>query len=302
MWNNKRSANGVHAALLMRTASNSEVFHTVIRVSKISSYVIVLLTLTSCINNARFSAIEPVLRAKSTDVSQIEADYHQESKSTSTPAFYLVKPGDTLYSIAFRFGLDYKKLAYANNIDKQYRIYEGQSLALKEVEKPVIKATNRSNTHSPVQQVQSSKSDTKVNSQNTDNGNVAKTSTVNVNVTWKWPHDGKIVRTFSLNVSGNKGIDLSGRIGDSVNAATNGVVVYAGNGLPGYGNLIILEHSNGLLSAYAFNEQILVKEKEQVRVGQKIATMGKQGDQPGLHFEIRQNGKPINPLKFLPKR
>jgi lipoprotein NlpD len=99
-----------------------------------------------------------------------------------------------------------------------------------------------------------------------------------------------------------KGIDLRGRIGDSVVAATNGVVVYAGNGLPGYGNLIILEHPGSLLSAYAFNEKILVKERDRIAAGQKIATMGKQGDQPGLHFEIRQSGKPVNPIRFLPKR
>ncbi|EAR10250.1 murein hydrolase activator EnvC family protein [Reinekea blandensis] len=103
-------------------------------------------------------------------------------------------------------------------------------------------------------------------------------------------------------MSDRKGIDLRGRIGDSVVAATNGVVVYAGNGLPGYGNLIILEHSGSLLSAYAFNDEMLVKEKDRVRSGQQIATMGKQGDQPGLHFEIRRNGKPVDPLTYLPDR
>lgn len=103
-------------------------------------------------------------------------------------------------------------------------------------------------------------------------------------------------------MSTRKGIDLQGRIGDSVVAATNGVVVYAGNGLPGYGNLIILEHSGSLLSAYAFNDEMLVTEKDRVRSGQKIATMGKQGDQPGLHFEIRRNGKPVDPLTYLPDR
>jgi len=117
---------------------------------------------------------------------------------------------------------------------------------------------------------------------------------------WKWPHNGKIVRTYASGSSSQKGIDIIGRIGDSVLAATNGVVVYAGNGLPGYGNLIIIEHSNSLLSAYAFTQKILVKEKEQSKTGQKIATMGKQCDQPGLHFEIRQNGKPVDPMKFLP--
>jgi len=121
---------------------------------------------------------------------------------------------------------------------------------------------------------QVAKTTTKQSSQIIGDGNVAKTSTTNDSQRWKWPHNGKIVRTFSLGVSGSKGIDLEGRIGDSVFAAANGVVVYAGNGLPGYGNLVILEHLNGLLSAYAFNEQISVQEKDKVSSGQKNCNDG----------------------------
>ncbi|MEJ2062471.1 MAG: peptidoglycan DD-metalloendopeptidase family protein [Reinekea sp.] len=271
--------------------------------SKIGVTGLLLLVVSGCLNNALFSPLEPVgrVRQSSSPVQPSNPVY-----SGGTPEFYLVKPGDTLYSIAFRFGLDYKKLAYANKIDHHYRIYEGQSLELKEATQP-HRAVKPAVSPSPKPSInashsQASKITSNSESQIIDDGNVAKTSTSNGLQSWKWPHGGKIVRAFSSQSSGGKGIDLQGRIGDSVVAAANGVVVYAGNGLPGYGNLVILEHLNGLLSAYAFNEQILVKEKDKVSSGQKIATMGKQGDQPGLHFEIRQNGKPINPLRFLPKR
>lgn len=280
---------------------------TVFGASKIGITGLLLLAVSGCLNNARFSSLEPAVRpVTSARQTASPVQSNNPSNSAGIPSFYLVKPGDTLYSIAFRFGLDYKKLAYANKIDQHYRIYEGQSLALKEAErpqrtvKPVASSPSKPSTNASHSQVPKTTSNN--GSQNIDNGNVAKTSTSNGSQRWKWPHDGKIVRTFSSQASGNKGIDLQGRIGDSVLAAANGVVVYAGNGLPGYGNLVILEHPNGLLSAYAFNEQILVKERDKVSPGQKIATMGKQGDQPGLHFEIRQNGKPINPLRFLPKR
>lgn len=110
------------------------------------------------------------------------------------------------------------------------------------------------------------------------------------------------MRTFDSNVSDRKGVDLTGEIGDSVVAAASGSVVYAGNGLPGYGNLIILEHQGSLLSAYAFNQELLVSEQDRVTKGQAIARMGRQGDQPSLHFEIRQEGKPVDPMRFLPRR
>jgi lipoprotein NlpD len=233
-------------------------------------------------------------RSESTQISPI--------LSVDNPKYYLVKPGDTLYSIAFRFGLDYKELAYANNVDKSFRIYEGQSLALEEREISVTQVNSSPKKASTSTATKPANSVTKVNSQKIDSQSADISSAANRNLSWNWPHNGKIVRTFNGSVSDRKGIDLSGRIGDSVLAATNGVVVYAGNGLPGYGNLIILEHQNSLLSAYAFTKEMLVKEKDQIKAGQKIATMGKQGDQPGLHFEIRQNGKPVNPIKFLPKR
>lgn len=270
-----------------------------LKVSKNGIALIITLMLVGCLNHTRFSSLETQVSSDNTNVKTAQI---RPNLSVSNPSYYLVKPGDTLYSIAFRFGFDYKKLATANGIDQSFRIYEGQSLAL--TEKNTVQKTQSVVTQVPKKDTpqNGNKVVTKPNSQKNDGKVVGASNAVGPITSWRWPHNGKIVRTYRSGVSDRKGIDISGRIGDSVSAATNGVVVYAGNGLPGYGNLIILEHANSLLSAYAFNEQLLVKEKDQIKSGQKIATMGKQGDQPGLHFEIRQNGKPVDPQKFLPKR
>jgi len=120
-------------------------------------------------------------------------------------------------------------------------------------------------------------------------------------VPWIWPANGKVVGTFSDN--GSKGIDISGKAGDPVIAAGDGKVVYSGTGLRGYGKLVIIKHNNTYLSAYAHNQNILVKEGQSVTKGQKIAEMGNtDADQVKLHFEVRRQGKPVDPLKHLPPR
>ncbi|MBC7859342.1 MAG: peptidoglycan DD-metalloendopeptidase family protein, partial [Burkholderiaceae bacterium] len=120
-------------------------------------------------------------------------------------------------------------------------------------------------------------------------------------LTWIWPSDGKVVATFDEGK--NKGIDIAGKAGQSVLAAGAGKVMYAGSGIRGYGNLVIVKHSNNLLSAYAHNRSILVKEGQSVNRGQTIAEMGDSDtDAVKLHFEIRQQGKPVDPSKFLPNR
>ncbi len=120
------------------------------------------------------------------------------------------------------------------------------------------------------------------------------------NLSWIWPADGKVIATFS---EGKKGIDIAGKLGQPVVAAGPGKVLYAGSGIRGYGNLVIVKHSNNLLSAYAHNKTIFVKEDQTVSKGQKIAEMGNSdSDAVKLHFEIRQQGKPVDPSKFLPSR
>ncbi|UVK77831.1 MAG: murein hydrolase activator NlpD [Sodalis sp. Fse] len=120
---------------------------------------------------------------------------------------------------------------------------------------------------------------------------------------WFWPTEGKIVDNFTVTEGGNKGIDISGSLGQPILATTSGRVVYAGNALRGYGNLIIIKHNDDYLSAYAHNDTILVREQQKVRAGQKIATMGISGTSSvKLHFEIRYKGKSVNPLSYLQQR
>lgn len=132
---------------------------------------------------------------------------------------------------------------------------------------------------------------------------VAKQAPVVSNVAWSWPTNGKITQGFSRSDGGNKGIDIAGSRGQAINAAAAGRVVYAGNALRGYGNLIIIKHNDDYLSAYAHNESILVKDQQEVKAGQQIAKMGSSGTTDvKLHFEIRYKGKSVDPLRYLPKR
>jgi lipoprotein NlpD len=120
---------------------------------------------------------------------------------------------------------------------------------------------------------------------------------------WRWPTDGKIIDNFSAAEGGNKGIDIAGSRGQPVKSTAEGRVVYAGNALRGYGNLIIIKHNDDYLSAYAHNDTMLVREQQEVKAGQQIATMGNTGTSSvRLHFEIRYKGKSVNPLRYLPQR
>ncbi|UVW53796.1 murein hydrolase activator NlpD [Klebsiella variicola] len=129
------------------------------------------------------------------------------------------------------------------------------------------------------------------------------TSTSSPISSWRWPTDGKVIENFSGAEGGNKGIDIAGSKGQAIVATADGLVVYAGNALRGYGNLIIIKHNDDYLSAYAHNDTMLVREQQEVKAGQKIATMGSTGtSSTRLHFEIRYKGKSVNPLQYLPQR
>ncbi|MDU1060011.1 MAG: murein hydrolase activator NlpD [Leclercia adecarboxylata] len=120
---------------------------------------------------------------------------------------------------------------------------------------------------------------------------------------WRWPTEGKVIENFSSSEGGNKGVDIAGSKGQAIIATGDGRVVYAGNALRGYGNLIIIKHNDDYLSAYAHNDTMLVREQQEVKAGQKIATMGSTGtSSTRLHFEIRYKGKSVNPLQYLPQR
>ena len=129
------------------------------------------------------------------------------------------------------------------------------------------------------------------------------TSTSSPISTWRWPTEGKVIENFAATEGGNKGIDIAGSKGQAIVATADGRVVYAGNALRGYGNLIIIKHNDDYLSAYAHNDTMLVREQQEVKAGPKIATMGSTGtSSTRLHFEIRYKGKSVNPLRYLPQR
>lgn len=221
---------------------------------------------------------------------------------------YQVKKGDTLYSIAWFSGKDFRQLAAINNISAPYSIYPGQQLQL---HKNILKKQKTANRKTG----QTSKSKRKAAVDRPDKqaygaSKVVDKSTRNPlqqlsasTVKWQWPIKGKIIRHFSTSSSGNKGIKIAGSSGSSVVSSADGKVVYVGNALRGYGNLIIVKHNEVYLSAYAHTENILVRERQWVKGGDKIATLGSSGAaRPQLHFEIRFKGKSLDPLQFLPKR
>ncbi len=211
--------------------------------------------------------------------------------------YHIVSRGETLYSIAWRYGVDYKDLARRNGINRQFTIFPGQKIYLNGTA-PRAKASTKV-VQAPVSSPSPPRSKT------TTKPRVApKTPTVShSSLKWQWPAQGKVLAGFSSQKSLNKGVDINGRLGESVLAAASGVVVYAGSGIRGYGKLLIVKHNEHYLSAYAHNSKLLVRERESVKAGQKIAEIGNSGtDRSKLHFEIRREGKPVDPLQYLPKR
>ena len=209
--------------------------------------------------------------------------YKAQSQQTAS-SVYKVQSGDTLYSVSWRFGMDFKEVASINGISSPYTIFVGQKLRFK----PYSRIASKSK-----------KKGVKESSRQTTSLKVSP----NQRLSWRWPIQGKVISTYSKSATGRKGIDIAGKSGQKVGAAATGKVVYSGNGLPRYGNLIIIKHNDTYLSAYAHNKNLLVKEGQHVKAGQKIALLGRTGTQRDqLHFEIRRNGKPVDPMRFLPKR
>ena len=223
---------------------------------------------------------------------------------------HTVRKGETLYQIASKNGVHYRELAKINNIKSPYVIRVGQKLQLKNVG-----TTTKLASKTQPKVVNVSRHNEK-NGKNLRGATTNKTSSPpaktprrtpettqkSVKLSWNWPTRGPVLKTFSLGKSKANGIDIGGKAGDPIKAAASGKVVYSGNALRGYGNLIIIKHDNNFLSAYAHNRKIVVKEGERVRIGQRIAEMGQSGtDKVKLHFEVRHQGKPIDPMKVLPK-
>ena len=311
-----------------------------------------LMLLTAC------GAPGPIMPdARSTSTSTADS-------SQTTPAGYRVVRGDTLYSIAFRYGLDWREVANWNGIAPPYTIRVGQNLRLssqkavaqrsttpnrptagqtggttdvtgtigpqpRRVESRTIATGDESaQTQPPVAEnpatttaAEPSATDTEpVRSTRTERTPppattpqpVRRTSETDIQTsgngrsvagtTWFWPTQGRLARRFNANDT-RKGIHIAGEDGQAVRSTANGEVVYSGNGLIGYGELIIIKHSDSMLSAYAHNRERQVEQGDRVQAGQQIATMGEfEPNRPLLHFEIRRNGQPDDPLKYLPPR
>jgi len=234
-------------------------------------------------------------------------DFEQQAYSAKT---YRVKAGDTLYSIAWYSGNDYRDLARINKIAPPYQIQPGQLLTLVELSKSILLKPNKTTGQTSKTIVNQAVDPPKKQAYGESEQNVNTDSIGSANgqfpdrvKSWHWPTFETVSRGFSVKEQGNKGLDFSGKLGMPILAAADGKVVYTGDALRGFGKLVIIKHSDAYLTAYAHNDNMLVKEQQWVTAGQKIATMGKSGtDKVKLHFEVRYKGKSIDPLRYLPSR
>ncbi len=260
-----------------------------------------------------------LLAACGTQSARAPIDSRSNQATTKTPVagragkqsrgdYAIVARGDTLYSIAWQHGLGYQELASLNGIQPPYTIYSGQRLRVRRASarsgvtvaplrrsEPVV-ASRPAAAPAPVSTAPQISVPTP---KPAPPPAVSKT----FNGPWVWPTRGHVLRKYQPNASGKRGIDIGGHVDQPVNAAGNGTVVYSGSGLVGYGRLIIVKHSEDLLSAYGHNSELLVAEGEYVSAGQMIAKMGSSGtNRTELYFEIRKDGKPVDPLKYLPRK
>ncbi len=219
-------------------------------------------------------------------------------ENAGKPGYYTVKPGDTLIRIGLDNGQNWRDIVRWNNLENPNVIEVGQVLRVVPptdnvavVTRPVSSGTANSTSPAPAQAASAASPTQSQPAQPSSEEDIA----------WIWPAQGTLVAGFDE--AKNKGFDISGKSGDPVLASADGRVVYAGAGLRGYGNLIILKHNNTFLTAYAHNQTLLVKEDQSVKKGQKIAEMGNSdADRVKLHFEIRRQGKPVDPAKYLPAK
>lgn len=208
-----------------------------------------------------------------------------------------VQRGDTLYGLAFRNEIDFRDLASWNNIGAPYTIYPGQSLRLYPGSGKPAAPSATTASRPPAAPTSTSRPAP------TTTPSAKPVAPVNSGFAWRWPADGQVIGRFVAGDASKQGVDIAGSNGQPVRAAGDGVVVYSGGGLVGYGELIIIKHNEAWLSAYGHNRKRLVNEGQNVKAGQQIAEMGRSGTaRDMLHFEIRFNGKPVDPLLYLPKK
>ncbi len=228
-------------------------------------------------------------------------------ENAGKPGYYTVKPGDTLIRIGLDHGQGARDIARWSGVENPNRIEIGQVLRVAPpvetgvVTKPVTTASVTPIAPGPVRSASADKPAPPVATAVVAAPPAPPAAGVEDEISWVWPTNGPLLAGFDE--VKNKGLDIGGVAGEPVLAAADGRVVYVGAGLRGYGNLIILKHNNTYLTAYAHNQTLLIKEDQSVRKGQKIAEMGSSdADRVKLHFEVRRQGKPVDPAKYLPAR
>jgi lipoprotein NlpD len=284
--------------------------------ARVSGVILLLLLLSAC-------STVPINAPVGSRVAVPET---QPATSTTGPAdvqkpgYYIVRRGDTLYSVAWQNGLNFRQLAEMNAIRSPYTIYVGQSLRVAPADgvppTPSTVSMPGSVTPPPPRPVAAVSSESGAipsSGQRSQSGPTkaatpipapepkAEPALPTVVSGWVWPVKGPLLRGYTPEANGKKGIDIGGKAGQPIVSAADGKVVYSGSGLVGYGRLIIIKHNDSLLSAYGHNSELLVAEGDYVKAGQVIAKMGSSGtSSTRLYFEIRQDGKPVNPLLYLP--
>ncbi|MFT6733400.1 MAG: lipoprotein NlpD [Polaribacter sp.] len=293
-------------------------------------FLLVVSSLAACTNHspAPVDDLRYSQKNKTKRLPHLNTNHLEEKRNIN---HHKVLPGETLFAIAWRHSLDYHSVAELNDLNA-FLIYPGQNLVLRKKEQSSLfsasslvaainkdflqksekqivtnhnlKRTKQAKSNNTIKSraVNKEKSPSHLTSQNQYRKAFATRSSNNKIENWIWPVNGKVVQGFSSRQNQNKGLDIKGVKGSAVRAAAPGKVVYSGNGLKGYGQLVIIKHNDSYLSAYAHNNKIHVIENEVVKAGQRIADLGKSGsDIFKLHFEIRYKGKPVNPLNYLPK-
>ena len=270
------------------------------------------MVLSGCANKNRPAPVED----RSPNAARAPAKMVASADNAGKPGYYSVKSGDTLIRIGMDNGQSWRDIARWNNIENPNLIETGQVLRVTPPEETGVVVRPVSSTNVVTSPAPANSASATAPASNTATvrppasaanppnasspaNNLANSDSAEDTVSFQWPTRGNVLAGFDE--VKNKGIDIAGKAGDPVLAAADGKVVYAGSGLRGYGNLVILKHNNTYLTAYAHNQSLLVKEDQAIKRGQKIAEMGNSdADQVKLHFEIRRQGKPVDPAKYLP--
>ncbi len=263
----------------------------------------------------RAAAAAPVSNEPKVEAAAASPKVLPGAENAGSPGYYTVKPGDTLIRIGLDSGQNWRDIVRWNALENPNQIEVGQVLLVQPpstiaasttgvaASRPVAAPSAVPGAVAPVGAASQAGGTGAAAAKPAASGTVAATgaATADDDIAWIWPTSGAVLAGFDE--AKNKGLDIGGTPGTSVVAAADGRVVYVGAGLRGYGNLIILKHNNTYLTAYAHNQSLLVKEDQSVRKGQKIAEMGSSDtDRVKLHFEVRRQGKPVDPAKYLPPR